>query len=97
MKTTTHTCTENCKHYPIPGNCFIGINEKELYRIEGDIQDLISEAAEEIGKILEHKKGDFWSASLPVELYGILDSYDSKASEAAAIKYLTLRGFTVTN
>ena len=97
MKTTTHTCTKNCKHYPIPENCFIGVEEKKLYQIEGNIQDLISKAAEEIGKIAGHEKRDFWSASLPAELYGILDSYDNQASEAAAIKYLTFRGFTVTN
>lgn len=83
--------------YPLPPIRFIGQGEatSRLYELESRRNDAISAAAEELGRVLEMKRSQFWSHLLPETLLNTLESFDKKSSIPAAIAFLQCHGYLV--
>lgn len=74
----------------VPTLQFLGRDEntERLYALEERAQSAVKAAATELGKALGNDESQFWTESLPCELLGILDGFDSRSSAAAATGYL---------
>lgn len=84
--------------YKKPSGVFIGRgdNTEQLYRLEEKRSQAIRAAAQSLGKVLGFDEKEFWTRTLPEELYNILESYDVDAAKVAAIAYLERHGFKVS-
>lgn len=69
---------------------------KALYDLEDQRNQAIRACAAEQGKILGFDRSQFWTHSLPEQLFALLDSFDNRASEDAAIAFLERQGYSVT-
>jgi hypothetical protein len=85
------------KQYRKPVNPFIGRGEdtEALYKREDKRDEAFKLAAESLGRVLGFTERQFWTHTLPEALFGMLDHWDSMASEQACIAFLERRGFTI--
>lgn len=83
--------------YHRPTNPFIGREDatERLYSLEHKRNVAIEAAAKELGKLLGFEDKQFWTRTLPEELYSILESYDQNAAKIAALAFLERHGFKV--
>lgn len=81
------------KRYALPSGVFLprGDKTERLYGLEEAAVRAVEESARELGQVLAHPVGDFWTHTLPEALYSLLEAFDPGASEAAALGYLALR------
>jgi hypothetical protein len=86
--------------YKYPKSTLIGISDEtvRLYNEEEAVIETIKSAAKELQKLSKYDTDytDFWKGCVPQELFTVLESFDSKASDLAAISYLEERGYCVT-
>jgi hypothetical protein len=82
------------KVYRRPTNPHIGQEAKLLYQLEDKRDDALRAATEELGKLMGLT--DFFHEMLPEGLLALLDQWDRRAGEAAAVEFLTRQGYTVT-
>ena len=64
-----------------------GVTEK-LYALESQRNNNILAAAKEWGRLNSIPQGEFWTRSLPQQLFDLLGSFDRSASKVAAEAYL---------
>ena len=78
------------KVYIEPGSHFISRSDEteKLYRLEEKRNVAIKDCATEWAKINAVPQEEFWTQSLPQALFDLLQSFDSKAAEMAALAYL---------
>lgn len=81
--------------FRIPEMPFMGRNPKcrKLLEMEEKRSDAIGKCATEMMRLLELK--DHYREAVPEALAAVLESYDSHASDAAAIGYLRKRGYHI--
>lgn len=86
------------EEYRKPTNPPIGYSEatKALYFLEGETNKAIKAAAHELGRFLGFTDKQFWTHSIPEGLRAVLESFDNRAAELAAVAFLENRGYTVT-
>lgn len=78
------------KTYIIPECIRIGRSDRteRLYALESASTTAIGKAARELAQVLNHDKGEYWTRTMPLALFTVLESFDRHASEAAAVGYL---------
>ena len=83
--------------YFIPKEVPIGRNDdtEHLYRCEDKMKEAVKKAATALGQVLGHSERDFWTRTMPMGLWQVLDSFDKGSAEAAAVGFLEARGYTV--
>lgn len=67
---------------------------EDLYDAEEKVVQSIHEAAEEFQKLWDENKG-FYEECIPEVLLQMLESFDNKASELAAISFLLKHGYEI--
>lgn len=76
----------------------IGRNDEteKLYVLEEQRSEAVKRSARELAVILGHTPEQFWTHTMPEALASVLDTYERKVSEAAAIAYLEHFGYIIT-
>ncbi len=67
-----------------------GPDTERLYRLETKMTEAIRLAALELSNVLgdDPRQAQYWTRTLPLELFTVLESFDHRASIAAALGYL---------
>lgn len=67
-----------------------------LYSSEQKRTDWIKTAATQQAKLLSHTEAQYWTHSIPEQLFSVLESFSAEASARAAQAFLEQCGFTVS-
>lgn len=82
--------------YRAPTMPRIGAGAERLYALEARRNGLIKRCAVEQGKVMGFDpKAQFWTHCLPEQIASILEGFDRKATEVAAIAWLEKHGWRV--
>lgn len=86
------------KKYTKPGLIRIERFDKTegLYMAEEHIHELARKAINEWLKITETPKSEYWTKGVPQHLFDYLDSWDREGAELAAVAFLEMRGYSVS-
>lgn len=78
------------RNYVVPRLARIGRDEETeaLYAAEHKASEGIQAAARELLKLAEGSEAEYWTRFVPAELFAVLESFDHRASIAAALGYL---------
>ena len=68
---------------------------EKLYDIEERISDLLRQAAKQQSEILDIPIKSFWEQAVPLQLFSLLNSFQTWSAVPAAVGYLRSQGYTI--